>query len=71
MGLSGAERVLFVDAVYAAANVCTFLLRFVFFHYVLFARSPGKPVPATAEEVVALASPTMKTRSRCTETAGS
>src|SRR6516164_2186629 len=39
MNLSGAERVLFVDAVYGVANVGTFLLRFLFFHYVLFAAS--------------------------------
>ena len=52
MHLSGAGRVLYVDAVYGVANVGTFLLRFLFFHYVLFAgwlrepdvgRSPGQP----------------------------
>src|ERR1700757_2885612 len=31
MHLSGAERVLYVDAVYGAANLGTFLLRFLFF----------------------------------------
>ena len=41
MGLTGAERVLFVDAVYGVANIGTFLLRFLFFHYVLFAGSPA------------------------------
>ena len=45
LGLSGAERVLFVDAVYAVANVGTFVLRFLFFHYVLFAGSAGGPRP--------------------------
>ena len=53
MNLSGAERVLFVDAVYGVANVGTFLLRFLFFHYVLFAWSPAPP--AAAEEAVASA----------------
>jgi putative flippase GtrA len=46
LDLHGAERVLFVDAVYGVANVGTFLLRFVFFHYVLFAGPDGRPVPA-------------------------
>src|SRR6202162_5444477 len=35
--LRGVERVLYVDAIYGVANVGTFLLRFLFFHYVLFA----------------------------------
>src|SRR6201985_2153009 len=52
MNLSGAERVLFVDAVYGVANVGTFLLRFLFFHYVLFAGSPGKPAADVTEEAV-------------------
>jgi putative flippase GtrA len=37
LSLTGVARVLFVDAVYAVANIGTFLLRFLFFHYVLFA----------------------------------
>jgi len=37
MGLHGAKHVLVVDLVYLAANVVTFALRFVIFHYVLFA----------------------------------
>lgn len=37
MGLHGIAHVLFVDLVYLVANFCTFLLRFVVFHYVLFA----------------------------------
>ena len=45
MGLTGAERVLFVDAGYGVANIGTFLLRFLFFHYVLFAGSAGRPRP--------------------------
>ena len=49
LGLSGVERVLFVDLIYGVANLGTFFLRFLFFHYVLFAGSPGHPAPAVAE----------------------
>ena len=48
--LTGAERALYLAAVYGAANLFTFLVRFVFFHYVLFARSP-EPPPAREEAV--------------------
>ncbi len=37
MGLTGIKHVLFVDLVYLIANLFTFLLRFLVFHYVLFA----------------------------------
>jgi putative flippase GtrA len=57
LGLSGVERVLFVDAVYAVANIGTFVLRFLFFHYVLFAGSSGRPAPGTAEEALASTDP--------------
>jgi putative flippase GtrA len=57
LDLSGAERVLFVDLVYGVANLCTFLLRFLFFHYVLFAGSPGRPAPAVAEEALVSTDP--------------
>src|SRR6516165_10153354 len=57
MNLSGAERVLFVDAVYGVANVGTFLLRFLFFHYVLFAASVVKDPPRAAEEALASTDP--------------
>ncbi len=60
MHLSGAERVLYVDAVYGVANMGTFLLRFLFFHYVLFAASAGvdpRTVPGAAEEVLASTDP--------------
>src|ERR1700678_1034267 len=40
LSLTGVERILFVDLVYGVANLGTFLLRFLFFHYVLFAGSP-------------------------------
>ena len=55
--LRGAERVLYVDVVYGVANIGTFLLRFLFFHYVLFAASPGRPAPAVAEEALASTDP--------------
>ncbi len=57
MRLSGAERVLYVDAVYGVANVGTFLLRFLFFHYVLFASSAGRLAPGAAEEALASTDP--------------
>ena len=55
--LHGAERLLYVDAVYGVANLGTFLLRFLFFHYVLFAGSPGRTAPAAADAAVASADP--------------
>ena len=57
LNLSGAERVLYVDAVYGTANIGTFLLRFLFFHYVLFAGSPGRPAPGAAEEALVSTDP--------------
>ena len=57
MHLSGAERVLYVDAVYGTANIGTFVLRFLFFHYVLFASSGGRPAPGAAEEALASTDP--------------
>ena len=57
MGLHGAERVLYVDAVYGVANMGTFLLRFLFFHYVLFAASVVKDPPGAAEEALASTDP--------------
>lgn len=53
MRLHGAERVLYLDAVYGVANLGTFVLRFLFFHYVLFAGSAGRPAPAASEEALA------------------
>ena len=49
--LHGTERALYLAAVYGVANLFTFLVRFLFFHYVLFARSPEPPTPV--EEAVA------------------
>jgi putative flippase GtrA len=57
MHLTGAERVLYVDAVYGVANVGTFLLRFLFFHYVLFAASVLQDPPGAAEEALASTDP--------------
>jgi putative flippase GtrA len=57
LDLTGVERVLFVDLVYGVANLGTFLLRFLFFHYVLFAASPGRPAPAVAEEALVSTDP--------------
>jgi putative flippase GtrA len=57
LGLSGVERVLFVDLVYGVANLGTFVLRFLFFHYVLFAGSPGRPAPAVVEEALVSTDP--------------
>jgi putative flippase GtrA len=45
LGLTGLAHVLFVDFIYLIANLCTFLLRFVIFHFVLFAE------PTTAARV--------------------
>ena len=56
LNLTGAKRVLYVDAIYGVANVGTFLLRFLFFHYVLFAGSAAD-APAAAEEALASTDP--------------
>jgi putative flippase GtrA len=56
-GLHGVERIGFVDLIYGVANLGTFVLRFLFFHYVLFAASPGRPAPAVAEEALASTDP--------------
>ncbi len=52
MRLRGFERSAYLDVIYGGANFVTFLLRFLFFHYVLFAGSAGRPAPAVAEEAV-------------------
>jgi len=50
LGLHGIERIAFVVAVNFLANCVTFLARFVFFHYVLFADrgSAAAAVPAAS-----------------------
>jgi len=55
--LTGAERALYLAAVYGAANLFTFALRFLFFHYVLFAGSAARPGPAASEEALASTDP--------------
>ena len=67
--LRGAERVLYVDAVYGVANVGTFLLRFLFFHYVLFAGSAGRSAPGAAEEALASTDPGPEPFARATDPA--
>jgi len=68
MGLTGAARVLYVDLVYAVANVGTFLLRFLFFHYVLFAGSADEP--AVAEEALVSTDPGPEPFAWATESTG-
>src|SRR5271156_4619629 len=46
------SAIVIVGLVYGLANIGSFLLRFLFFHYVLFAGSPGKPGPPAAEEAL-------------------
>jgi putative flippase GtrA len=53
MGLLGWEHVLVVDLVYFGANAVTFALRFVIFHYVLFAdRTTAARAAATGPDSV-------------------
>jgi putative flippase GtrA len=53
MGLHGFKHVIVVDLVYLAANVVTFALRFVIFHYVLFAdRTTAARAAATGPDAV-------------------
>ena len=70
MSLHGAERVLYLDAVYGIANLGTFVLRFLFFHYVLFAGSPGRPAPATSEEALVSVDPGPEPFARAAESTG-
>ena len=67
LNLSGAERVLYVDAVYGVANIGTFVLRFLFFHYVLFAGSAALAAPGAAEEALASTDPGPEPFARATE----
>jgi putative flippase GtrA len=55
--LRGFERGAYLDVIYGGANFVTFLLRFLFFHYVLFAGSADKAAPAVVEEAVASTDP--------------
>ena len=67
MHLTGAERVLYLDGVYGVANLGTFVLRFLFFHYVLFAASVVKDPPGAAEEALASTDPGPEPFARATE----
>jgi putative flippase GtrA len=53
--LHGVARIAVVDGTYFVANCVTFLLRFLLFHYVLFAdaRSPRRPAAQQAEVIEA------------------
>jgi putative flippase GtrA len=53
LGLHGLDKVLFAQGIYLAANCVTFVIRFLIFHYVLFAERG----PAAPELSGALASP--------------
>lgn len=53
MHLTGVKHVIWVDFVWLVANFCTFLLRFVIFHYVLFAeRTTAARAAATGPDAV-------------------
>jgi putative flippase GtrA len=53
LGLEGIRHVLFVDLIYLVANLGTFLMRFVLFHYVLFAdRTTAARAAATGPDAV-------------------
>jgi putative flippase GtrA len=48
LSLAGAERAVFLQGVYLAANAITFLARFLIFHFVLFSnRNEAAEVPAS------------------------
>jgi putative flippase GtrA len=57
MHLQGLERAFYVAAVVGTANIGTFLLRFLFFHYVLFAGSDRRAAPPAAEEALVSTDP--------------
>jgi putative flippase GtrA len=46
MGLHGLDKVLFAQGLYLAANCLTFVVRFMIFHYVLFADRGPKAEPS-------------------------
>ncbi len=66
--LHGVKRVLYIDAVAGVANVGTFVLRFLFFHYVLFAGSAGHAGPA--EEALVSTDPGPEPFVRATDSTG-
>jgi putative flippase GtrA len=59
--LHGFRQVLFVEIIYLAANVVTFLMRFVIFHYILFAdRTKDAKVPAIRPGIPAAATVSLR-----------
>jgi hypothetical protein len=68
--LHGAKRVLYIDAVAGVANVGTFVLRFLFFHYVLFAGSTGHEGPDAAEEALVSTDPGPEPFARAVDSTG-
>ena len=66
--LHGAKRVLYIDAVAGVANVGTFVLRFLFFHYVLFAGSAGHA--EAAEEALVSTDPGPEPFARAADSTG-
>ncbi len=70
LGLHGAKRVLWIAAITGVANVGTFVLRFLFFHYVLFAGSAGQGGPDAAEEALVSADPGPEPFVRAAESTG-
>jgi putative flippase GtrA len=66
--LHGAKRVLYIDAIAGVANVCTFVLRFLFFHYVLFAGSAGQA--GAAEEALVSTDPGPEPFARAADSTG-
>src|SRR6202035_2024162 len=68
--LHGSERALYLAAVYGAANLFTFLLRFLFFHYVLFAGSAGRAAPGAAEEALVSTDPGPEPFARAADSTG-
>ncbi len=57
MHLRGFERSAYLDVIYGGANFVTFVLRFLFFHYVLFAPSTGRHAAGAAEEALVSTDP--------------
>jgi putative flippase GtrA len=68
--LHGAKRVLYIDAIAGVANLGTFVLRFLFFHYVLFAGSAGHAGPDAAEEALVSVDPGPEPFSRAADSTG-
>src|ERR1700678_4188798 len=68
--LHGAKRVLYIDAVAGVANVGTFVLRFLFFHYVLFAGCTGHEGPDAAEEALVSTDPGPEPFARAADSTG-